>query len=108
MGSLLEYLYRRTGRFYLLLFGLFDAGSAVIICFATVGLFALYTNISATQFWEAVVFSEVCVALGLVLTAANAAKQIAPVTAWIKGGRGKKGALEAWRTAVALPREYVI
>src|SRR3954469_23021450 len=106
MGSLLDYLYKRTGRFYLLLFGLFDAGSAVIICFATVGLFALYTNISTAQFWEAVVFSEICVALGLILTAAHAVRQIAPVTAWIKSGRGKRGALEAWRTAVALPREY--
>ena len=35
-------------------------------------------------------------------------KQIAPVTAWIGGSRGKQGALEAWRTAVALPREYVV
>src|SRR3954470_24753598 len=99
MGSLLDYLYRRTGRFYLLLFGLFDAASAVIICFATVGLFALYTNVSTAQFWEAVVFSEICVVLALTLTATHAAKQIAPVTAWIKGGQGERGALEAWRTA---------
>src|SRR3954470_22930492 len=108
MGSLLDYLYRRTGRFYLLLFGLFDAASAVIICFATVGLFALYTNISVAQFWEAAAFSELCVALALVLTASHAVKQIRPVTGWIRGGKGKEGALEAWRTAVALPREYVI
>src|SRR4051794_39003088 len=108
MGSVLQRLYRWTGRFYLLLFGLFDAGSAVVICFATVGLFALYTNISVAQFWEAVAFSELSVAIALVLTASHAVKQIRPVTGWIRGGKGKEGALEAWRTAVALPREYVI
>src|SRR4051812_5682757 len=108
MGSVLQRLYRWTGRFYLLLFGLFDAGSAVVICFATVGLFALYTNISVAQFWEAVAFSELSVAIALVLTASHAVKQIRPVTGWIRRGKGKEGALEAWRTAVALPREYVI
>src|SRR3954464_12462670 len=80
MGSVLQRLYRWTGRFYLLLFGLFDAGSAVVICFATVGLFALYTNISIVQFWEAVAFSELSVAIALVLTASHAVKQIRPVT----------------------------
>src|SRR3954470_23990125 len=108
MGSVLQRLYRWTGRFYLLLFGLFDAGSAVVICFATVGLFALYTNISIAQFWEAVAFSELSVAIALVLTATHAVRQIRPVTGWIRRGKGTEGALEAGRTAVALPREYVI
>jgi class 3 adenylate cyclase len=48
------------------------------------------------------------VLLALVLTATNAVRQIAPLSAWIGGSRGTQGALEAWRTAVALPREYVI
>src|SRR3954452_16985830 len=108
MGSVLQRLYRWTGRFYLLLFGLFDAASAFVICLATVGLFALYTNISVARFWEAVAFSELCVAIALLLTAAHALKQIRPVTGWIRRGKGTEGALEAWRTAVALPREYVI
>lgn len=39
-------LYRRLGRHYILLFVLFDALSALIVCVATVGMFSLYTSMS--------------------------------------------------------------
>src|SRR3954451_7450447 len=99
MGSVLQRLYRWTGRFYLLLFGLFDGASAVIICFATVGLFALYTNISVAQFGEAVAYPELLLALPPVLSPSHAVNQIGPVTVGIGWGKAKEEALEAFRTA---------
>src|SRR4051812_47608200 len=101
-------LYGVMGRFYLLLFALFDATSAMLICLGTVGLFALYMSISAAQFVEAVLVSEACVVVALILTAVKGRKQVAPVVDWIKKGRGREGALEAWRTAVSFPRDYIV
>jgi adenylate cyclase len=108
MAFLFDRLYRRLGRFYLLLFGVFDALSAMVICLATVGLFALYTKVSTNQFWEGVLFSEAAVIVGLVITAVKARKQVAPIARWMQDGKGENGALEAWRTAVAFPREYIV
>jgi adenylate cyclase len=108
MPFLFDRLYRRMGRFYILVFGLFDALSALVICLATVGLFALYTAIPGDAFWESVLFAEAAVLVALALTAVKAAKQVAPITSWIRQGKGEQGAFEAWRTAVAFPRDYII
>ena len=46
MPSVLHRLYRRLGRYYIFLFGVFDALSTLTVCVATVGMFSLYTDMS--------------------------------------------------------------
>ena len=55
--------YRRMGKNYFLLYVVFEFVSAFIVCLATVGLFALYTDPSSSEFWTIAAFAEVCVAL---------------------------------------------
>ena len=108
MPFLFNRLYRRLGRYYIVLFGLFDAASALLVCAATVGMFSLYTDMSTSDFWEALAFSSACALLAVGYTAVKGLKLARPMTDWLKRGRTEEGALEAWRTAVSLPREFIV
>ena len=44
--------YRRMGKHYFLLYVVFEFVSAFIVCLATIGLFALYTDPSSSEFWR--------------------------------------------------------
>src|SRR4051812_28525968 len=101
-------LYRRLGRYYIVLFGVFDALSAMVVCLATVGMFSLYTEMSAREFWEAVLVAEAWVLVALAYTAVKGLKLAKPLIAWLAGGRGEEGAFEAWRSAVSLPRDFIV
>ena len=65
--------YRRMGKHYFLLYVVFEFFSAFVVCLATVGLFALYTDPSSSEFWTIAAFAEACVALstGFMLWAAR-------------------------------------
>ncbi len=100
-------LYRRLGRNYLWLYIGFEVTSALVIAAATVGLFALYTQPSHAEFWRIVGVAEVLVSLALVYTVAKAIKLAKPLSDWLSGGRDPDGALDAWLTAVSIPRRLV-
>jgi adenylate cyclase len=100
-------LYRRLGRHYLWLYVGFEVSTALIIAIATVGLFRLYTEMTGEQFWRIVVVSEVLVSLALVYTVAKAIKLAKPLSDWLRGGRDPARALDAWKTAVSIPRRLV-
>ena len=53
--------YERLGKRYFWLYVAFEFVSAFIVCLATVGLFALYTDPSSSEFWTIAAFAEVCV-----------------------------------------------
>ena len=100
-------LYARFPRRYLTLYALFDLVTAMVICLATVGLFSLYESMSVGEFWLVVGVSELCVVAALAIGLLKARSMAAPLLRWMKEGRRPAHALEAWRTAVALPRDYV-
>src|SRR5215211_1615626 len=83
MPFVFDRLYRRLGRVYFVAYGVFDVISALIICLGTVGLF--------TVTWVIV--------KGWFLTR--------PLTRWIAGQRDEEASLEAWRTGVTFPRQFV-
>ena len=66
MPFLLSRLYRRLGQRYFYLFLAFEIGTAVLVTLGTVGLFTLYEEVSAAEFWKLVLFAEAFVALALV------------------------------------------
>jgi adenylate cyclase len=103
-----EWLYKRLGRHYFWAYVAFEVVSAYVICFGTVCLFALYTDTTASEFWRALVIADIAVAVGLVWVMAKAHGLARPIIDWIKRDRPAEGALLAWRTAAALPREFVV
>ena len=105
MPFLFERAYRRMGEHYFLLYLAFEFISAFVVCLATLGLFALYTDPSNSEFWSVAVFSEICVFLAVAIMMWVGAKQVRPIRAWL-GGHGD--ALEAWRAAVEAPRRMTL
>lgn len=97
--------YRRLGRRYFLLYLAFEFFSAFVVCLATIGLFALYTQPSGSEFWTVALFAEACVALSVAYMMASAARRVRPMIDWMDG-RGD--ALEAWRAAVSVPRDLTL
>ena len=97
--------YRRMGKHYFLLYVVFEFVSAFIVCLATVGLFALYTDPSSSEFWTIAVFAEVCVAFSTAFMMWGGAKRVRPILDWMEG---HGDALEAWRSAVEVPRELTL
>lgn len=100
-----ERAYRRMGKHYFLLYVAFEFISAVVVALATLGLFALYTDPSSSQFWTIALFTEVCVVVSTGYMLALGAKRVRPIIDWIDG-RGD--GLEAWRASVAVPRALTL
>jgi adenylate cyclase len=105
MPFLFERAYRRMGKSYFLLYVAFELVSAFIVCLATLGLFSLYTDPSASEFWAIAAFAEVCVLLSTSFMMWSGARRVRPIIAWMEG---QGGAGEAWRAAVEVPRELTL
>jgi adenylate cyclase len=105
--SLLRRLYERLGAGYLPLFACFEFVSALVVCWATVGIFSLYVEMSLDEFWAAVLFAEATVVLAIGWVVARSARLARVLIDWLRQGRRDDGALDAWRCAVALPRQIV-
>jgi adenylate cyclase len=101
------WLYRRLGQHYLSAYLVFELVSALTIALATVGLLSLYEETSKAEFHRIVAFSWIGVVISLAVGAANLRKHIDPLVEWMRGRRGDRLAVDAWRTAVALPREFI-
>jgi len=97
MPFLFSRAYRRMGKNYFLLYVAFEFVSAFVVCLATLGLFALYTDQSASEFWTIAVFAELCVLVSTGLMMWSGARRVRPIIAWMEG---QGGAREAWRAAV--------
>ncbi|HEX6653650.1 MAG TPA: adenylate/guanylate cyclase domain-containing protein [Thermoleophilaceae bacterium] len=105
MPFLFERAYRRLGKSYFLLYLAFEFVSAFIVCLATLGLFRLYTDPSAGEFWAIVAFAEACVFVATAFMMWNAARRVRPIVAWMEG---QGGAMDAWRAAVEVPRDLTL
>jgi adenylate cyclase len=108
MPFLFGRLYQRLGARYFALYVIFEVVSAWVVCLATVGLFALYTETSATEFWRVVAVSEAAVTLAVAYGVMREGRLARPIIAWIRAGRPEEDALEVWRCAVAMPRQLVL
>jgi adenylate cyclase len=101
------WLYRKLGPRYFLAYLAFEVSSALVITVGTVGIFSLYQRLDETQFHWIVAFSWCCVIVALVAGVKKIRRSSAPLREWMQGERGTDGAAEAWRSAVALPLEFV-
>jgi adenylate cyclase len=105
MPFLFERAYRRLGKSYFLLYVAFEFTSAFVVCLATLGLFRLYTDPSAGEFWAIVAFAEGCVFAATAFMMWNAARRVRPIVAWMEN---QGGAMDAWRAAVEVPRDLTL
>ena len=105
MPFLFERAYRRLGKSYFLLYVAFEFVSAFVVCLATLGLFRLYTDPTASEFRAIVAFAEGCVFIATAFMMWNAARRVRPIVAWMEG---QGGALDAWRAAVEVPRDLTL
>jgi adenylate cyclase len=103
-----DWLYRRLGHRYFWAYVVFEVTSAFLICLGTIGLFALYTDATTSEFWRAFVVADAAVAVGLFWVMRKARALAEPLVAWIRDGKPAAGALTAWRTAAGLPRDFVV
>lgn len=104
-----EWLYRRLGHRYFWAYLAFEVWSAYLITLGTIGLFALYMDdFGWDDFWQVAVVSELAVTVALVWALFRAKDVSQPIVGWVKGGKPADGAEQAWRTAAALPREFVV
>jgi adenylate cyclase len=101
-------LYDVLGRHYLWLYVGFEVTTAFIVTLATVGLFALYSNMTTAEFWRIAGVSAALVALALSYTITKAIKLAKPLSEWLHGGRDPETALDAWETAITIPRRLVV
>ncbi|MEX2194034.1 MAG: adenylate/guanylate cyclase domain-containing protein [Thermoleophilaceae bacterium] len=107
MSRLLDWLYRRLRVAYFGLHLLVDGFAAALVCLGAVGLISIYQPMSVGEFWVIVGFSEAFVMGAFAFVALRATKVIWPTMRWVARGRTEEGAAEAWRAAVAFPREAV-
>src|SRR5829696_2252566 len=105
MPFFFEKAYRRMGKSYFLLYLVFEFVSAIVVCLATIGLFALYTDPSASEFWLIAAFAEACVVASTAFMMWNGARRVRPIVAWMEN---RQDALDAWRAAVAVPRDLTL
>src|SRR4051795_12592785 len=98
-----DWLYRRLGHRYFWAYVAFEAMSAYLTALGTLAIFALYTHVSAEDFWRAVVVSDLAVTAALIVAEKRAYRLAAPIVDWIRAGKPDSGALVVWRTAARLP-----
>jgi adenylate cyclase len=108
MPFLFDRLYGRLGAKYFGVYVVFEVVSAFVVCLATAGLFAIYTETSSEEFWRVTLFAELVVALALAYAMTKTWRLARPVVDWLRKGRPERDALEVWRCAVALPRRMVL
>ncbi len=101
MQRTLRWLYRKLAARYFPLFLAFEWGSAAIITLATVGLLALYEDMSTATFLRLTAVAQACVGVALVYTTLRTRGIALPLIEWVRRGRDPEGAPDAWRRAVA-------
>ena len=101
-----EWLYRRLGWRYFWAYAAFDVTSAVMITAGTLGIFVLYTDASAAEFWRAFAIAEVSTLFGLAWVGVRAKHLVWPLVEWLRDGKPAEGALDAWVRAARLPRDF--
>jgi adenylate cyclase len=107
VARLLDWLYARLRMGYLVLYLAADLVSALLVCLGTVGMFALYVDVSGAELGRVLAVAEGCALVSFMWTAARTARLAWPVVAWSARRRDSARAPDAWRAAVELPRRLV-
>jgi class 3 adenylate cyclase len=105
MDGPLPRLYRRLGPRYFLVYLAIEGVSAFLIALGTTGLLTLYEPIAVSDFLVILGATELASATLFAWGLRRTLPYARPMLDWVKGRRGDPVA--AWRSAVALPQEFV-
>jgi adenylate cyclase len=107
MERLARWGWTRFGARYFLGFLAFELVSAYIIAAGTLALLSLYQRMSPAEYLHILLVSLAGITIGIGFGLWRARGPTQPLLDWARGPRGREGAPEAWRAAVALPVEIV-
>ena len=107
MERLARWGWRRFGVRYFWAYAVLEVVSAFLIAIATLGLLTLYEPVSGAEFLRIALLGCVCVLVSLAVGAFKVLPRGKPLLRWAKHGRQASDAPEAWRTAIALPVDFV-
>jgi adenylate cyclase len=102
-----RWAYRKLGPRYLYAYIGFEIVTALVIALGTIGIFSLYQEMTEAEFWRIVFVAWASTCVALLSSTGRLRRDIAPLTAWMRGTREERGAHAAWRAAVSFPREVV-
>jgi adenylate cyclase len=101
-------LYERLGARYFAVYVVFEVVSAFVVGLATIGLFALYTEGSAAEFWRVAAVAEGAVALAVAYSISRTWALSRPIMGWIREGRPERNAADLWCLAASMPRRLIV
>lgn len=102
-----EWLYRRTGRRYLMVIAGIEVLSALLIALGTVAAFRLYVHMTGPQFLRILAFTEVLVLAALAYGGMLLRRSWSPMRHWVAGERDGLDPTEVWRSAMSAPLALV-
>lgn len=104
----LAWLYGKLGRWYPAAFAFAELQSAWFITAGSLGLYALYFDADAGDFWIVAGISLALTGLTIGIAMARIFWRLRPVMSWIGGSRDDKDeATRAWTSAVGLPLQVL-
>ena len=107
MPFVFDRLYRRLGRLYFAAYAVFDILSALIISLGAAGLFKLYTSPSTSEFFITLAFVEAVCFLTVSWVVYRGMRVGRPLIRWVGGQRDEASSLEAWKSGVSFPRDFM-
>jgi adenylate cyclase len=105
--KVLRFVARRLGPRYPGTIVVAQLSLAHFIVLGGLGLLTIYQPMSESNFLRLLVVAEALVFVDNLLSAKLAFRMLRPVRAWLRGDRGPKATVEAWRALVDLPAAYV-
>jgi class 3 adenylate cyclase len=103
-----QWLYRRTGRRYLVVIAGIEVASALLIVLGTVAVFSLYVQMSGPQFLRILAVTELLVLGALVYGGVVLRRSWEPLRRWVAGDREGLDPADVWRSAVSAPLALVL
>jgi adenylate cyclase len=104
---LAAWIYRRFGHRAVYLYLGLEVVTAFVLTIGAIGILSLYQHMTAGQYWLIVGCSYLCVLAASFAGSIKLGKQLTPLLEWMRGARDDRLAVDAWRSAVTVPRRLV-
>jgi adenylate cyclase len=105
--AVLNWLYRKLGRFYPGIYLTLELQSAYLIAAGTVALFSVYYDAGKEDFLIMLAIVAALCAVAITATLIRTYPRLRPISRWIEGQRDEESTVRAWSAAVALPLDLI-
>jgi adenylate cyclase len=105
--AVLNWLYRKLGRFYPGIYLTLELQSAYLIAAGTVALLSVYYDATTEEFVTMLVVVLALCILAIAATLIRTYPRLRPISRWIAGKRDEESTARAWSAAIALPLDLI-